>query len=155
MEMMDKKEFKQQLIAELEKQLLSKLELVKGELQALKESSESDTKSSMGDKYETGREVMAQERSKQEAQMTMLQKQLSFLKSIDKERTFKEVAFGALVGTGLSWYFISISIGPMTFQGENVMVVSAASPIGQALLGCKVGEMPSFNGKALPIDRIF
>ena len=44
--------------------LMQKIENLSTELEALREAAIAETKSSMGDKYETGREMMMQERNR-------------------------------------------------------------------------------------------
>lgn len=147
-------DFKHLLIARAMQLLEDKLNSLDSELQLLRESAESDTKSSMGDKYETGREMIMQERNKLEEQKSLLQKQQSFLSSIDSGKTYKKVEFGALVATSMANYMICIPLGLIEWEGEKVFFISANSPIGQVLLGRAEGERIEFNKQSIQIQHI-
>jgi len=135
-------------------QLNTRIERLKAELAALKESAESDTKSSMGDKYETGREMINLEKGKISAQLSQAGQMADALKSIDIDKQMTEVQFGALVKTNVAIYFVSIGLGNIDTEGLNVFAVSAASPIGQAMLGKKQGESFQMAGKTQEIIEI-
>jgi transcription elongation GreA/GreB family factor len=65
-----------------------------------------------------------------------------------------EVRAGSLVQTNTGWFYVITSLGKLTSQSGDCFVISAASPIGQALLGKKVGETFRWNlqeGKILSI----
>jgi hypothetical protein len=71
-----KEEIHQTLMKQLEEQILQ----AKQDLSLAKESRDSDTKSSAGDKYETGREMMQREMDKLSASVDIYQQQLMKLK---------------------------------------------------------------------------
>jgi transcription elongation GreA/GreB family factor len=58
-----------------------------------------------------------------------------------------EVRAGSLVETNTGWFYVITSLGKLTTQAGDCFVISAASPIGQALLGKKVGEAFQWNGR--------
>ncbi len=63
------KEIKQLVYNKILKILDDKIEILKEEIESTKESRNNDTKSSAGDKYETGRAMMQIELDKNEAQL--------------------------------------------------------------------------------------
>lgn len=109
-----------------------------------------DTKSSMGDKYETSREMAQQELTRLQQQLKQVENDLATLKLIPTESN-KIVALGSLVVTNQFNYLISISIGQVKFEEEVLMVISKESPIGKLLLGKSKGDKIAFNGKEINI----
>lgn len=135
-------------------QIDEKLASIELELKNLNESSYSETKSSMGDKYETSREMITQERHKFESLKALLQQQRSFLTGIDVEKPYDKVEFGALVHTDNATYFISTALGKMVVGNQVVFAVSANSPIAQSMLGKGVGSAVQFNDQSFVVQSI-
>lgn len=118
------------------------------------ESAAGDTKSSMGDKHETSRELLQQEREMNGRRMAEALRQKEELERILPDAQFTHIQTGALAETSLGWFFFSTALGFVPVGTEKVAVVSMASPIGQALKGKASGESVSFQGKALLIKQI-
>ncbi|MBD2724160.1 3-oxoacyl-ACP synthase [Hymenobacter armeniacus] len=118
-------------------------------MQAAQESSSSETKSSAGDKYETGREMANAERDRNAAQMQQAKQLQAELARINPELPCDTVRPGALVTTSLGQFYISISAGRL--EGTEVFAVSPAAPVAVALKGLRVGEQAMFNGKAVRV----
>jgi transcription elongation GreA/GreB family factor len=112
-----------------------------------------DTKSSMGDKYETSREMAQQELNRLQTQLQQAQADLDKLKTLNVKPT-NIVSVGSIVITNQFDYFIDISLGPMKINDKSLMVISKESPIGSLLIGNKIGEKVTFNGKDLMIKNI-
>ncbi len=114
-----------------------------------------ETKSSAGDKYETGREMIKQEIDKLEAQLIIARKELQTLTQINPSRLCQSAELGALVTvTGPMSYFISISGHKIDTNEGAIVSIAPMSPIGQAMLGCKTGETFKFGGKPFLIQSI-
>lgn len=126
----------------------------KASIESAKESRNSDTKSSAGDKYETGRAMMQMEMEKGEMQLNKALSQLNEFSKINLEKQFKQVEFGSLVLTNNGNYFVSIGLGKMEVDKEIYFAVSLSSPIGSALHFKKVGESFDFNGNKIVILSI-
>ena len=118
-------------------------------MQAAQESSSSETKSSAGDKYETGREMANAERDRNAAHMQQAQQLQAELARINPEMVCDTVRPGALVSTGMGRFYISISAGKL--DGYDVFAVSAAAPVAVALKGLRAGEEAMFNGKTVRV----
>ena len=118
-------------------------------MQAAQESSSSETKSSAGDKYETGREMANAERDRNAAHMQQAQQLQAELARINPEMPCDTVRLGALVTTSLGRFYISISAGEL--EGHDVFAVSAAAPVAVALKGLRVGDEATFNGKVVRV----
>ncbi|MGY6649155.1 GreA/GreB family elongation factor [Wenyingzhuangia sp. IMCC45574] len=113
----------------------------------------SESKSSVGDKHETGRAMLQLEMEKlgQQYQTVLVQKQA--LQKIDISKK-KSVTVGSLILASGVHYFLATSIGRVALDKEMAMVISANSPIGQALVNKEVGDVVVFNGKKIIISEI-
>ena len=124
------------------------------ELKALSDSAASDTKSSMGDKYETGREMINLEKSKIAEQISNTAKMILALNSIDLEKKMSVGQLGALISTESNHYYVSVSLGELNLNGEQVYAVSPVSPIGRSLLDKKIGDSFNMGPKSFEIIAI-
>lgn len=145
---------KNKLIDECKTIVQSKINNLKQELDQLDSSSQNETKSSMGDKYETSREIIAQERNKIVQQLSINNNHLSLLNQINLSKTYSNVEFGSLVTTSNGLFFISSAIGQVKIGNELVFVVSSLAPISQAMMDKTAPEKFSFNQKDFTILQI-
>ena len=121
-------------------------------MRAAQESSSSETKSSAGDKYETGREMANAERDRNAAHMQQAQQLQAELARINPELPCDTVRPGALVHTSLGWFYVSISAGRLVGEEEPaVFAVSAAAPVAVALKGLRAGAEAVFNGQPVRV----
>jgi len=122
---------------------------------AAQESSNSETKSSAGDKYETGRAMAQQERDRHAAQLHEAQKLLADLQKLNPELPCDTVRPGALAATSLGLFYVSIGAGRLrTAEGQEFLAVSAGAPLVQALGGRRAGEAVVFNGKPVRVEQV-
>jgi transcription elongation GreA/GreB family factor len=135
-------------------QVMKKIEASNAEIKALQNSANEETKSSAGDKYETGRAMAQLEIEKYSSQLAELSNQLSALNKIRIESTHTVAGFGSMVETSLFIYFISISVGEVSVDGSKVLVISPSSPIAKKLLGLKSGDSFDFNNRTIKILKI-
>ncbi|WP_022822497.1 hypothetical protein [Hymenobacter norwichensis] len=118
------------------------------------ESANSETKSSAGDKYETGRAMAQEERNRNAVQLQQALQLQGELTRINPDLPCDTVRPGALVDSTLGRFFISISAGKLTVDGQDYFAVSAAAPVAAALSGKRAGEQVVFNGKPVTISTI-
>lgn len=129
---------------------IQKLEQLIAETRA----SNNDTKSSMGDKYETSREMLQQEINNLQLQLNEHLKSLQILKNINPI-SHKIVGLGSWVETEKGRFFIAVSLGEITFNQEKIFVISAESPLAKAMSGKKVGETFIVNNLTQIIKNIW
>ncbi|ARK10551.1 3-oxoacyl-ACP synthase [Fibrivirga algicola] len=122
-------------------------------MRAAQESANSESKSSAGDKYETGRAMAQLERDRHAQLLADAQRMKQELEHIDLAPATL-VRAGSLVKTGRGTFFISISAGRISVAGDDYMAVSAASPIGAALRGKHVGDTAVFNNIQYVIEAL-
>ena len=145
---------KEQLVHKLNEILDARISESKNALVAARESRDSETKSSMGDKYETGREMIQMEMGKYEDQMIKAINLKNALAQVNTHRQHSKVEFGSLVATSNGNYFISVGLGLVEIEGEKYFSISLASPIGNLLEGEAVGGKPKFKGREIEILEI-
>lgn len=124
-------------------------------MKAAQESANSNEKSSMGDKYETGRAMGQIERDMHAKRLSELQTEYAKLLQINVEYVHKKVEMGALVQTETNWYWLAVAMGAVLINSDKVMLVSPVSPIAKVLLGKKKGEFFEFNDKRVKILNVF
>ena len=117
-----------------------RIDLLKQSMNLQKEAAENDTKSSAGDKYETGRAMAHLEQEKLQRQIQEVTQQILIIRSIDPNSEFHDVRSGSLVLTDNGMFFIAVSLGLLEVDSQKVMSISPASPIGQLMLGQKSGR---------------
>jgi transcription elongation GreA/GreB family factor len=145
---------KQHLFNLCQDYVTTRIEAGKAAIQALQASANEETKSSAGDKYETGRAMAQLEIEKYSAQLSALRKQQQLLETIVVNKEHSTAQPGSLVTTNHGIYFISISAGLFTINEEKVFCISASSPIGAQLLGLKAGGTFSFNQRNYKIEEV-
>ena len=109
-------------------------------------SANQETKSSAGDKYETGRAMAQLEIQKLTPQLAEKENMLRILKMIDSGKVYKQVELGCLVQTEMACYFISVPLGKVALEGIEWFCISPASPIGLRLMGLKNLAHFEWNG---------
>lgn len=116
---------------------------------------QSETKSSAGDKHETGRAMLQLEMEKAGQQLAGITQMKEILAKVDISKSSKKVCLGSVVITEKFTYFLSISAGKLTVENNDYFAISVSSPIGKLLLGKQVNEVVLFNGKSFKIQKIY
>jgi transcription elongation GreA/GreB family factor len=117
-------------------------------------ASNNDTKSSMGDKYETGREMLQQEINNLTRQLNETLNQQALLQKITSEASLK-VQNGALVKTDKGLFYVSVSLGEIILDNQKIMTVSIESPLIKAMLGKQEKEVFAINNIQQIIEKIW
>ena len=141
-------------LLELVKQKISEKIQKLEQLIAETRASNNDTKSSMGDKYETSREMLQQEINNLQVQLNEQLKSQQILKNINPN-PHKIVTLGSLVETEKGKFFIAVSLGELSFSQEKIFVISAESPLAKAMNGKKTGESFVVNNLSQIIKNIW
>ncbi|PYF68965.1 3-oxoacyl-ACP synthase [Pedobacter nutrimenti] len=124
-------------------------------LMQAQEASNDDTKSSAGDKFETTREMMQQDISRNKSLLQDAQQNLQLLQSVKDVAVSETIKNGNVVFTTQGVFYLGISAGQLNLNGNIYFAISAASPVGQLMIGKKTGDQFSFNQKAYRIEKIF
>ena len=124
-------------------------------MEDIQNSANQETKSSAGDKYETGRAMMQQEKDKQATQLAQALELRQQLEHIDPAQSFEEIRAGSLMMTNEGYYYLTVSLGKIILEQKTVYVLSAASPLGQALLRRRVGDKIQFQQRTIQIIALY
>jgi transcription elongation GreA/GreB family factor len=118
------------------------------------QSANEETRSSSGDRYETGRAMMQLEVEKNTQQLSESLKLKNVLDQIRLDISASSVQPGSLVVTDRAVFFLAISLGKIAFEGKSYFVIAPASPLGLELVGAKVGERVTFRNETYVVQEI-
>ncbi|WP_046743403.1 3-oxoacyl-ACP synthase [Kordia zhangzhouensis] len=121
----------------------------------IQEAMLSETKSSAGDKHETGRAMLQLEREKIGNQLAEIQKVKETLYKIDSKWEATQGCLGSIVYTSQANYFIAVSVGKLIVNNDTFYAIATNTPIGKLLLGKKVGDEVTFRDQSFVIQKIF
>ncbi|MEM7106588.1 MAG: 3-oxoacyl-ACP synthase [Bacteroidota bacterium] len=153
--MMRKESLKKELYQRCMHFVTEKIDTIQSAIKSAQASSATDQKSSMGDKYETTQAMMHLEIENQSFQLVEATKLLQTLHMIQPEEIKDRVELGALVATTTASYYISVSAGKLTLNGDTFFAISLSSPIGKKLISRRTGDSVDFNGQTIVIKNIF
>lgn len=148
-------EIKEALLAEVEELIFQKISVFQKMMNDAQESANNETKSSAGDKFETGRAMMHIERDKNAKQLSEARKLELFLSQIKTDEVFDKVAFGSVVETTLGNYFISIAAGRIIIEGKKYFAISPQAPLAKEMLNKSIGAVINFNNNEVKILNVF
>ncbi|MFT5646840.1 MAG: hypothetical protein ACI976_001525 [Aureispira sp.] len=134
--------------------LKKRLGVIEHRLNELNDSLEAETKSSAGDKYETGRAMVHLEKDKQMQQLAVLLTHKKQLHGINPNTQYAIIEQGALVQTNRGTFYLSIPAGKLFVEGETYFAITLASPIGQLLFQKKKGDAFEFRGRGYVLEEI-
>ena len=117
-------------------------------------SANEETKSSAGDKYETGRAMAQLEIEKMTVQLSEAEQQKGRLDEINLSSVSSDVRRGTLVTTNQGNFYIAIAVGPVTIDNEKYFVISPQSPIAKAMIGRRQSDVVTFNSKEYLINAV-
>ncbi|PHQ61752.1 MAG: 3-oxoacyl-ACP synthase [Maribacter sp.] len=123
-------------------------------ISSIQEAMFSETKSSAGDKHETGRAMLQLEREKLGQQLSEIEKVRQILYKVPTENKAAIIGLGSLVKTSQAYYYLAISAGEFKGKKPSVFCISSATPIGRLLVGKSVADVVVFNGQEIKILEI-
>ncbi len=127
---------------------------VQNQIKEIQESLTSETKSSAGDKHETGRAMLQLEREKAGHQLAEIEKLKENLSKVDATVTSSIVGLGSVVLTSQANYFIAISAGQLEVDSQSFFAISPNTPIGLLVMGKAVGDEVVFREQNFLINSI-
>ncbi|MFT4661483.1 MAG: transcription elongation GreA/GreB family factor [Patiriisocius sp.] len=148
-------ETKQRHILALQEHLSAKIKLTEDGLKSLKESRDGETKSTAGDKHETGRALVQTEMDNLQRQLNTQLSQHTILKEIPTNKIHIKIGYGSLVRFNNMNYLIATGMGSIRSLGvPKFFAISIEAPIFMALNGKKIGDDIVFNGMKHSIESI-
>ena len=134
---MDKKEVLHYIIGELKAKQL----FLERELKALSESLGNSAKSSAGDKHETDTAMNQLEQEQLTRQLRALQSQQQVVYQLNPEIKHTRITTGSLLKTSKAQFFISVGIGKIKFQENEILCINLQSPAGQQFHLKSIGDV--------------
>ena len=144
---------KPEILNLLQEKLKFKIDYL-GNLIAETRASNNETKSSMGDKYETTREMVQQEINNLQLQLNENLKAQSVLKTLSVS-THEKIQPGSLVETNNGYFYIAISLGDLVFNNKKIFLISPESPLAKAMMGKLENEEFILNNIKQKIIKIW
>lgn len=132
----------------------SRIQTARTALVQAQEAANDDTKSSAGDKYETGREMMQQEIDRNKKLLADAAFQLQIISALNPDDHGAIVKKGSLVYTDQGNFYLSIGVGQLHHDNISFFAISPASPIGSLFLGKSAGDSFDFNAKRYRIEAV-
>jgi|SRR5690606_7938399 len=141
------------IIALARQRLTAELDEAKKQLADLSSSSAEEDKSSAGDKYETQREMIKQSQDILDRQLSRIQLMMRQLAQIPITE-MHQVQEGALVQLPIGLVWVGISLGKITDEEQEYLLISTDSPLFVAIKGLKEQQSTSFRGKTLTVEQL-
>lgn len=120
----------------------------------LKESGANETKSTAGDKHETALAMLQIEQANTRAQLQEVLNQQAALEKINPHIHADTILNGSLIKTNRGYLFMSAALGRAVVDDVAVIALSPQSPLGQKLMGLKVGQTAEINNTGYLIESI-
>ena len=117
-------------------------------------ASNNETKSSMGDKFETSREMVQQEINTLQIQLNENRNARNSLKTINTN-LHQTIGLGSLVQTEKGFFYIAVSLGEIISNEQKIFVISTESPLGRALYGKKKGDEILLNNMKQTVKTVW
>jgi len=152
--MKSKLELKKQLYNQCSDFIEHRLLIIKSTINDIQESLDSETKSSAGDKHETGRAMLQIDLEKACNQLSEIQKTKDIFRKIELNKTLETVCLGSVVYTTKSNYFISISAGTISVNNQQFYAIAVDTPIGILLVGKQPGDTIVFRDAQFTISKV-
>jgi hypothetical protein len=146
---------KERLYLQCEMFLDNRFQTLQDTIKGIQKALLSETKSSAGDKHETGRAMLQLEREKLGQQMVEIQKTKELLTKMNPKKVSETICLGSIVYTTQLNYFISISEGELIDNKEKFYAISLHAPIAKLLLSKQKGDIIEFRGDTSVIIKTF
>jgi hypothetical protein len=147
-------EIKTSLLDSCKVSVQKRFEKVNKTIAGIVDALDGESKSSAGDKHETGRAMLQIDRENAGKQLQELENLDRLLPKIDIKTTTDYARLGSLVYTNNGNFFISISLGVVIVGKTTYYCVALQAPIGAQLSGKKKGDCFTFNGKEYKVTSV-
>lgn len=146
---------KEKIVAELKRTVQLRIDDAQKAINNAQASANEQTKSSAGDKYETGRAMGQLDIEMYTRQLHAATADRTIIENIEAKSGKSNVAgFGALITTNIGKFYMSIGSGKIMIDNEPIMALSPQSPIGEKIYLKKAGDPVEFRGKKVTISAI-
>lgn len=143
------------IIAALEQSMQDGIRAAQAAFEELQGSLEGESKSTAGDKHETGRAMVQMEMEQAATRLQRVERMVRGWKATDPSVARNAVRPGAIVVTDQGGFVIGVAWG--VFQGPDAQdwrAISSDAPLAMALHGCQAGEAVNFRGRSWQILEV-
>lgn len=148
-------ETKSELLIKCKEWIANRRGKIEGVIASIVESLEDETKSSAGDKHETGRAMLQIDREQAGVQLKEIGKIQEALSKVDITIKSDYVRLGSVVHTSTNRFFLAISAGEIKVGGKPFYAIALGSPMGQLLLSKKEGDVVRFRENNITITSVY
>lgn len=134
--------------------IASRVAVIKQNVAEAQEAAADDTKSSAGDKFEVGREMMQQEVELNLARLGDMYNLKVALEDVNPGLKSDTIQSGSLVVTSGASYYVSIGAGKLLLDGTTYYAISPEAPVAIQMMGKKAGDTFELNGKKINIEKV-
>ncbi len=145
---------KSTLFERVEQLLLEKLNQSKLYFNQLQESLHGETKSTAGDKHETGRAMVQFEIEQAGKLINEHEIQLNSFKKINL-RHQNTIQLGSIIQTNNGLFFIAISLGKLEIDDHIVLAIGPSAPLSKLFFGKQINDTITFNKQNYFIENIY
>lgn len=151
---MTSKQIKKALLDHCKFNVQNRFEKINQTIKDIEESLDDQSKSSAGDKHETGRAMLHIDRENAGNQLKEIETLLALIPKIDITTPSSYTRLGSLVYTSEGNFFISISLGNVVIGKTSYVCVALQAPLGQVLKGASKDDTVFFRDKQYLIKSI-
>lgn len=152
---MSQEELKEALYLKCKQWIANKRAKVEKVIAGIVESLGSETKSSAGDKHETGRAMLQINREQAGEQLLEISKIEKSLAKVTTAIQKETVRLGSVVHTSTLQFYIAVSAGEIKIEGQTFYAITPSAPIGKLLIGKRVGDVVRFRESEITIINIY
>ena len=131
---MSSKKIKEHLLLSCDQQIMKKYTTIQDKIKGIVASLDDATKSSAGDKHETARAMLQLDREQAGERLVEIEKTLEVLHKINLTKTAAHAHLGSLVTTNKGNFFLSISLGVLTYQKTTYYCIGLTNPNWQIVI---------------------
>ena len=147
--------FKQKIYTYYLQLVQDKIDVFRDMISALTEDSKNDAKGSAGDKHETALSMMHIEQEKLNRKLREVLDQKIILDKIDATSITETIILGSLIKANGIFLYLSVALPKIAIEGINVIALSPQSPLGNKLMGMKVGHSFEINTTKYIIEEVY
>ncbi len=146
---------KDQVLLKVKEILGKKLKDLDQAILNVQNAANEESKSSMGDKYETGRAMAQNDRAMLEHQKKELVKDIFTFENTNFTQETDSIKTGSFVETSMGYFLVCISLGKIIEDGKTIILISTVSPIGALFMGKKANDSINMNGRDIKILEVY
>ncbi|MCG9793656.1 hypothetical protein [Flavobacterium algicola] len=146
--------FKQKIHTHYTLLVQDRIDVFRDMISGLTEDSKNDAKGSAGDKHETALSMMHIEQEKLNRKLAEVLDQKGVLEKINPEISAETISLGSLVKANGIYLYLSLALPKINMEGINIIALSPQAPLGNKLMGNKVGFTFEINGTTYLVETV-